>query len=157
MTFELKTYITVSREWQLRNGSIPAVLIPSDYSFHARCDFSFSCGLQMLGPFQVGKLISGHHQRVACVFITNHRAWIRFVEEFNEVRTFCVYGVLNTGSVWISLTEVSSGFHGSCRKNAMALPRLGYVRFIPSTFHFIIHQSSSGAMLYSAATDGAVK
>jgi hypothetical protein len=34
----------------------------------------------------------------------------------------------------------------------MTLPRLGYVRFIPNTFHFIIHQSSYGAMLYSAAT-----
>jgi hypothetical protein len=50
----------------------------------------------MLGPLEVGELISGQHQRVVCAFIFNHRARIRFVEEFKEVRTFCVYGVLNT-------------------------------------------------------------
>lgn len=72
MTFELKTYtrsfyIIVSENDSSVVAQYWPYRVPSDYSFHARYDFSFSCGLQTLGPLQVGKLISCHHQRVACV------------------------------------------------------------------------------------------
>jgi hypothetical protein len=39
----------------------------------------------------------------------------------------------------------------------MELPTLGFARFLPNTFHFIIHLSSYCAMLYIVATDGVVK